>query len=549
MQQQFACGDDRLLHKNCIPAGDEDWWSTPHVKDGIKLRLADEQDGDDLVEKDATSSSKVPDMDDTAVAAGDDGGGATGGFVGGADGGSDGSSDGGATLFPKAPVLPQRITRAATAAAASGASSAASAAVPYDGHDDDASNDDNSDDDDDRSLRGDLHALLDLSEADDDNGAGDDGDDGGDGEKESENAESADGSRGGAVANSAAPPAERPRLSQYLTVRLATGEERRIHKQTFINELNALRPGVKLSNDRLSRVAQKSCLHLLAAASPEAASAGDDETAPMLGVGTDFAMAFEDDSGEHMNVWFGRVQRMKLMSGRGGAIWRRPFALDADPAKRPSVVVYARWYDYIDRSRTKFRYNVGDSQPYLVKWIVQLPHFDRDPGDGETYTLDPIDRKAVDDAIARMSSDLTAAGAATAASATVRSARVAAGGAAPRQAPAAEQKRQRGNADNPNGGTAASASSEAGAATAASATVRRARAAAGGAAPHQAPAAQRKRQRGDAGNPDGGTATSASSAAGRARGRGSCRANGRASGRARGGVRGRGGGARGRGGT
>lgn len=163
MQQQFACGDDRLLHKNCIPAGDEDWWSTPHVKDGIKLRLADEQDGDDLVEKDATSSSKVPDMDDTAVAAGDDGGGATGGFVGGADGGSDGSSDGGATLFPKAPVLPQRITRAATAAAVSGASSAASAAVPYDGHDDDASNDDNSDDDDDRSLRGDLHALLDLS--------------------------------------------------------------------------------------------------------------------------------------------------------------------------------------------------------------------------------------------------------------------------------------------------------------------------------------------------------------------------------------------------
>ena len=58
-----------------------------------------------------------------------------------------------------------------------------------------------------------------------------------------------------------------------------------------MNELNALRPGTALSNDRLKRVSQRSIEHVMITGDAD----GNGEDSDMLGIGQDFAMAFEDE--------------------------------------------------------------------------------------------------------------------------------------------------------------------------------------------------------------------------------------------------------------
>ena len=302
-----------------------------------------------------------------------------------------------------------------------------------DGGDDDGGDDDGGDDDNGGDNGGDDNGGSDDDEegdgeggdggdGDDDDGGDDDGgdEDGGGGDDDDNGDDAAtsdrDGARqaGGAVGGRsrsaaaraavaakralAAPKAKRAKVPQHVTVTV-DGLARRLHKTRFMNELNALRPGTALSNDRLKRVSQHSIEHVMITGD---ADGNGEEDSDMLGIGQDFAMAFEDPQTKKHVAWYGRVTRMKSIERGKKQLWRRPFRLDDDPDKRPLVEVYARWYS--EPSRNTFKYDVDDSKPYLVKYIVSLVTMARCARTA-TYSMTTEARRAVDIALEQLDED------------------------------------------------------------------------------------------------------------------------------------------------
>ena len=331
-----------------------------------------------------------------------------------------------------------------------------------DGGDDDGGDDDNGGSDDDEEGDGEGG---DGGDGDDDDGGDDDGgdEDGGGGDDDDNgdddgiasdrsNGDDAatsdrDGARqaGGAVGGRsrgaaaraakaakrarAAPKAKRAKVPQHVTVTV-DGTARRLHKTRFMNELNALRPGTALSNDRLKRVSHHSIEHVMITGDAD----GNGEDSDMLGIGQDFAMAFEDPQTKKHVAWYGRVTRMKSIERGKRQLWRRPFRLDDDPDMRPLVEVYARWYS--EPSRNAFKYDVDDSKPYLVKYIVSLVTMARCARTA-TYSIATEARRAVDIALEQLDEDEEAAAAEQAGQA--RRGRKRAGAAVAAAAPAAAE--------------------------------------------------------------------------------------------------------------
>ena len=173
------------------------------------------------------------------------------------------------------------------------------------------------------------------------------------------------------------------------------GSARWLHKTRFTNELNALRPGTALSNDRLKRVLQRSIEHLITTGNDDAT----DDDSDMLGIGQDFAMAFENElTGKHV-AWYGHVSRVKCVERGKKQLWRRPFRLDDDPENRLLVEVYAQWYR--DTSPNEFKYDVGDSKPYLARYIVLLVTMER-CARTETYSLWRTARESANGALEQL---------------------------------------------------------------------------------------------------------------------------------------------------
>ena len=179
----------------------------------------------------------------------------------------------------------------------------------------------------------------------------------------------------------------RAKINSHVFVQRPNGEVAKLHKQRFVNELNLLRPRCKLSNDRLTRIATALGL---STPDPEADAA-------LFGVGTDFAMSFQDDDG-NLSWMLGRCERMLHKQGRKKTIWRKPLALE--DGERPNVDVFARWYS-ANRSRTEYTFNVDDWTPYLLQHVICPVTLERNSRTGR-YSLSASDRDSFDEFIKKL---------------------------------------------------------------------------------------------------------------------------------------------------
>lgn len=244
--------------------------------------------------------------------------------------------------------------------------------------------------------RGDARALLDIaaaSEADQNSDGADHEQDAGD-DDTAMRASVPAGSGSEAAADATADSSQqartvRAKVNQYVLVPREDGSVVKMHKQRYVAELNILRPRTRMSNDRLTRVAAS--MGLVVAGEGEADSL-------RLGLGTDFAMAFQDDDGK-LTWALGRCQRMVHIQGRKKTLWRRPLVLT--DGERPNVAIYARWYSAANRTRTEFRYNLDDSNPYLLQHLIAVVDLERDPRTAK-YSLASKDRETLDAFIARL---------------------------------------------------------------------------------------------------------------------------------------------------
>ena len=169
---------------------------------------------------------------------------------------------------------------------------------------------------------------------------------------------------------------------------------RRAHKQTIMTELNVMTPGQDLSADRLARIS-KAVADLSQSAQARAAPVAN-EIEPMFGIGVDFAMAFEEEDGS-VKALFGRVERMKGRSGKGGRlqIWRQSFVLSAI---MPDVHVFATWYSRVPGEPRTFKYDVLDALPYSLIHVLAIVDLIRDEAT-DTYTLDEETNAGIEAAV------------------------------------------------------------------------------------------------------------------------------------------------------
>lgn len=99
-----------------------------------------------------------------------------------------------------------------------------------------------------------------------------------------------------------------------------------------------------------------------------------DYDTPHFGIGSNFAMVFQDDDGTL--YWLcGRVQRMVHVSGRKRTMWRRPVPFTNE--ERPKVEIYAKWYSR-QRGSLRFKYDVNDSNPFLFENVLALVDLERE---------------------------------------------------------------------------------------------------------------------------------------------------------------------------
>ena len=211
--------------------------------------------------------------------------------------------------------------------------------------------------------------------------------DGGGGASSSTPAHDATSHLGSTYTNRAAGWRLRAKIKHHVFVQRPNGEVAKLHKQQFVNELNLLRPRCKLSNDRLTRIATA-----LGLSTP-----GDEADATLFGVGTDFAMSFQDDNGK-LSWMLGRCERMLHKQGRKKTIWRRPLALE--DGERPNVEIFARWYSP-NRPRTEYSFDVDDSNPYLLQFVISPVTLERNSRT-DKYSLSASDRGTFDDFIKKL---------------------------------------------------------------------------------------------------------------------------------------------------
>jgi hypothetical protein len=168
------------------------------------------------------------------------------------------------------------------------------------------------------------------------------------------------------------------------------------YKRAVIAQLNRMRPGERLSNDRLFRVRGVGARQGEAGSSSATPGTGAAEgersaltTSGVLSLGSDFAMAFEVGSGVYASHewWLGRVLALhrKAASGRShGAV--DEIELDGE---LQGVQVVAAWYEPQAGSQ-RSEYTLGtaraDTTRYSLEHVLGLPRLDYS-AETDTYRL------------------------------------------------------------------------------------------------------------------------------------------------------------------
>ncbi|KAG5179318.1 hypothetical protein JKP88DRAFT_327157 [Tribonema minus] len=184
--------------------------------------------------------------------------------------------------------------------------------------------------------------------------------------------------------------------------------------QQLVSELNHVKPGAKLSKDRLTRVTQGSS----EAPSQRTVFQALELERRMLGLQGDFAMIFENGSEmrtsqQPYHFWLGKVQRLIKLAGRRRFDYREPVDLDSYEGK---IVVVAHWYKAAQADASGpdvdsvYVLNEPDHQCYDIAHVlapITLTSSLRavqgaDGTESFEYVLSKIDRYALDAAIAEI---------------------------------------------------------------------------------------------------------------------------------------------------
>ena len=167
---------------------------------------------------------------------------------------------------------------------------------------------------------------------------------------------------------------------------IRTPNNRLISKETAICMLReAFDHEGKLSKDRLKRIiqcAQKSVQNV------DALTEEDDDTA--LELHKDIALSFDAGDGQPLQLWFGRVQKMVVVSDTG----RRTLRLSSIPLenKPAGLTVMCNYYEKVPRRPRTYRYGTAplETNLYSASSIICVVHFDYNPTH-RTYTV-PIEQ-------------------------------------------------------------------------------------------------------------------------------------------------------------
>ena len=137
-----------------------------------------------------------------------------------------------------------------------------------------------------------------------------------------------------------------------------------------------------LSKDRLKRIMQ------CAQRSQQDVSQMPQHDGNTLELHKDVTIAFNPAAGKPLELWFGRIMKMVMVTSTG----RRSLRLMSYPVDNmpPGLHIMYNYYEKIPRRPRTFRYGTRPLEPILYRYssinILCVVHFDFHPND-HTYTL------------------------------------------------------------------------------------------------------------------------------------------------------------------